>query len=389
MNILFDLIASQPEGNLKYHGGSEYAKAVFRAILSKTQGRLFCLYDSQKNLDEEISSICKINGIPLIDIRIVLNAEDIIERYSIERFYSALPLEKSIQQILPFNPHVRSIITIHGLRSIELTSDINEIRYITGFYKKLKFVYKNLFPGKYTDKLLFRIKALINNYYKPTIITVSNYSGLSLKYFIPEIPQKDIHILYSPITDYSQIITDDSFLVLNNINPGKYFLLLSAGIWQKNSYRILSAFSSLIKSKLSEGYKFVVTGALDSMKKSFPGTSFIYFDYLERQELETLLKNAHALVYPSLNEGFGYPPLEAFKYGTGVIASAIGPVMEVCGNAALYFNPYSLTEMKIRLMQSINDPVFKDNASKRIDQYAKIKYKQMNDLEELAELICN
>ena len=68
MNILFDLLAVQPEGNLKYHGGSEYAKAVFRAVAQKAPGRLFCIYDSGRSLNEDIKAYCLGNNLPLIDI---------------------------------------------------------------------------------------------------------------------------------------------------------------------------------------------------------------------------------------------------------------------------------------------------------------------------------
>ncbi len=237
--------------------------------------------------------------------------------------------------------------------------------------------------------LLLRIRLLIKNYNNPAIITVSEYSKLSLKYFLPEIPENNIHVLYSPISDYLQVSNDDSFFLSNKLESKKYFLLLSASIWQKNSYRALSAFSNLIKEDLVKEYKFVVIGASGPIKKAFHHSSFIYLDYQERTNLEILLKNAHALVYPSLNEGFGYPPLEAFKYGTGVIASAIGPVMEICGNAALYFNPYSVTELKLRLFQSVKDPSFISGSQPRIDQFLLIRQKQMNHLDTLVQLICD
>jgi glycosyltransferase involved in cell wall biosynthesis len=206
---------------------------------------------------------------------------------------------------------------------------------------------------------------------------------------MPEIPEESIHVLYSPINDYLQKSNDDSFLLKNKLESKKYFLLLSAGIWQKNSFRMLSAFHNLIKKDQAKEYKVVIIGASQKIKKEFTQNSFIYLDYLDRSDLEVLLKNAHSLVYPSLNEGFGYPPLEAFKYGTGVIASAIGPVLEVCGNAALYFNPYSLTEIELRLLQSINDPDFITETQPRIDRFLMIRQRQINDLNALANLICN
>jgi glycosyltransferase involved in cell wall biosynthesis len=50
---------------------------------------------------------------------------------------------------------------------------------------------------------------------------------------------------------------------------------------------------------------------------------------------------AEALVLPSFYEGFGYPPLEAMACGCPAVVSAIPPLKEVCGDAALYVDPGS------------------------------------------------
>ena len=59
---------------------------------------------------------------------------------------------------------------------------------------------------------------------------------------------------------------------------------------------------------------------------------------------------SHAFVYPSLNEGFGYPPLHAMSVGVPVIASSATSIPEVCGDAACYFNPTSIDDLSSRLL---------------------------------------
>lgn len=55
--------------------------------------------------------------------------------------------------------------------------------------------------------------------------------------------------------------------------------------------------------------------------------------------LPALLSGARALVYPSLYEGFGLPPLEAMSCGTPVITTRLASLPEVVGDAALYVEP--------------------------------------------------
>jgi glycosyltransferase involved in cell wall biosynthesis len=61
---------------------------------------------------------------------------------------------------------------------------------------------------------------------------------------------------------------------------------------------------------------------------------------VSRDELVSLYRRAAALVFPSLYEGFGLPPLEAMACGCPVAASAAGSLPEVCGDAAVLFDPH-------------------------------------------------
>ena len=72
------------------------------------------------------------------------------------------------------------------------------------------------------------------------------------------------------------------------------------------------------------------------------------------QVLVSLYKNAEALIYPSLNEGFGFPPLEAMKFGCPVVASNNRAIQEAVGNCGFYFDPKDEKSLADSLEKLIN-----------------------------------
>lgn len=66
-----------------------------------------------------------------------------------------------------------------------------------------------------------------------------------------------------------------------------------------------------------------------------------HLGYLDADLLPALYRSARAMVFPSLYEGFGTPPLEAMACGCPVAVSSAGSLPEICGTAALQFDPGS------------------------------------------------
>ncbi len=76
--------------------------------------------------------------------------------------------------------------------------------------------------------------------------------------------------------------------------------------------------------------------------------------------LVALYSNCDAFVFPSFAEGFGWPLIEAQACGAPVIASALNPMIEVCGGAALHANPYNPLEF-VNAFNLLKDKSFRDN----------------------------
>ncbi len=74
---------------------------------------------------------------------------------------------------------------------------------------------------------------------------------------------------------------------------------------------------------------------------------------------DELLAEAYAgaklFVYPSLNEGFGFPPLEAMSVGCPVLASRVSSIPEICQDAPFYFDPIDQGSFNRALLHAVSD----------------------------------
>lgn len=82
----------------------------------------------------------------------------------------------------------------------------------------------------------------------------------------------------------------------------------------------------------------------------------LFTGFITDEQLAWLYSRAKAYVFPSLNEGFGLPGLEAMLYGCPVIAAGNSCLPEVYGDAALYFDPFSIEDMAEVINRVVSDP---------------------------------
>jgi glycosyltransferase involved in cell wall biosynthesis len=132
--------------------------------------------------------------------------------------------------------------------------------------------------------------------------------------------------------------------------PREPFLLYPARSWpHKNHVRLLEAFA-LIRRERPE-LDLVLTGGGHEGRTPPPGVSLR--GHVALEELASLYRRASALVFPSLYEGFGQPPLEAMACACPVAVSRIPPLEEACGDAAVYFDPTDVEDMAAAIVRTL------------------------------------
>ena len=139
-------------------------------------------------------------------------------------------------------------------------------------------------------------------------------------------------------------------VVVSTIEPRKnHLLLLSA--WERLRVERFPNLKLLIVGAPGWHHEGIVAKLRPWLER---GELFILED-VPSAELRVLYKHARATVCPSIGEGFGYAGIEAMRSGGVVVASDLPVHREIYGEAAEYFNPYSVVEFE-RALAVVVDP---------------------------------
>lgn len=178
-----------------------------------------------------------------------------------------------------------------------------------------------------------------------TIVAISEFSRMEAIAARPDIAAKTIAVPLRIAGDAGD--GDASVLATLSLTRGRYFLY-PANFWRhKNHEALLTAFGIAVRSGLPEDVVLVCTGApgarfewLEEAARRFGlGDRARFPGFVSDAQLVALRRNAFAIVFPSLYEGFGLPVAEAMAAGVPVACSDRTALAEVAGGAALTFDP--------------------------------------------------
>ncbi len=224
------------------------------------------------------------------------------------------------------------LVTIHDILHLAMP------QYAQGFKKQM-----------YSKTLFNLIKLKSKN-----ILTPSNFSK-------EELTEK---LNYSPDAIYKvpNAVDEKWFNIKKQNRPyAKPYLLYVGNVKPHKNLNVLIKAFKMIKEKIQHdivivGKKegFILTD--DSIQANLDALNDrVHFTgYVEDDALNQYYAHAEMFVFPSVYEGFGIPPLEAMATKCPVIVSNANPMPEVCGDAALYFDPYNPEDLADKIL-SLND----------------------------------
>jgi glycosyltransferase involved in cell wall biosynthesis len=354
--LIYDLTQTQPEGNIKIHGGGEYGKEMLRFLLGRgIQDRydLVPVVLRNKWIDEDLLGEVTASCPKTLFLERTSEYRDVIRDYDAPRNLFIFPLPDWI--FIGDDLEIRKakvVAVLHGFRFLELVSDRYEYAYCGGRGKRIvrwflkHYALKEFTIAKYTRQY----RKILRSFQSAdvTVVLVSQFSMSSFKLYFGDEARRAKVIF--PIVR--------SFEPRNQIVPPRpYFLTVGAGRWYKNLWRVLDALAHFdMFRKFFPGHKYVITSIDPALakrvRKSFPGL-WEFLDirgYIGADEKMSLYKNAELFIYPSLNEGFGIPPIEAMSFGTPVLVSAISSIPEICAGAAEYMNAYNRADIANKIL---------------------------------------
>jgi glycosyltransferase involved in cell wall biosynthesis len=161
-------------------------------------------------------------------------------------------------------------------------------------------------------------------------------------------------------------------LTRHQLVHGQYLLSVGTLEPRKNLTSTLRAFMQL-PSALRQRFPLLIAGMsgwnTSSLEKQLAplihAGEIRQLGYVPREELAIIMSGALTLIYPSIYEGFGLPPLEAMASGVPVIASNISSLPEVVGDTGFLIDPHDVDALKKSIETMITAPDVRLNLSEK------------------------
>lgn len=195
------------------------------------------------------------------------------------------------------------------------------------------------------------------------VLTVSDFSRRELARFYPVDEAKIVSIPngigaeFRPPLDEADAIADRTALSRYGVSPP--YILAQGNIHpRKNLARLLDAYLHLRRQ--DKHVPPMVWGGLrqwgsGELLVRAQAAEVVLTGFIAQEDLPAFYRQATMLVYPSLYEGFGLPPVEAMACGTPVVTSNTSSLPEVVGQAGLLVDPTDIGAIAAAMARLLND----------------------------------
>jgi glycosyltransferase involved in cell wall biosynthesis len=256
----------------------------------------------------------------------------------------------AVYSFFPILNRTRILVTIH---------DVIADRHPRETFERRKFEY------------FWKLKQRLAIFQATRLLTVSNYSReMICDYF--NLPRSMVDVTTegpsSVFTPASGVPPRTDILESYGVDPRSPFVIHVGGFSpHKNLPRLVSALADLRRTS-NRDVRLVLVGDHENdsfftdvdrvrrqARESGVQDQIVFTGFVPDEHLVHLYRAAEALVFPSLEEGFGLPAIEAMACGIPVIASERGSLPEIAGECGRYFDPTDLNDMRTAIQDVLEN----------------------------------
>jgi glycosyltransferase involved in cell wall biosynthesis len=213
-------------------------------------------------------------------------------------------------------------------------------------------------PEAYTSafvawyRAMFKLQARLAR----RVLTVSEFSKQRLMHHLA-LPEHRIGVVRNGAEQLLNVVQDDTVLTRLGLTHQPYLLAVGSRNPTKNQAALVAAFNA-VRADLPVQLVIVgsCNGAVFTNTATPQGARIHYAADVTDGQLKALYRHAQALVFPSIYEGCGLPPLEAMSLGCPVLAARAAAIPEMCADAALYFDPLRVADITAAIERFITEP---------------------------------
>lgn len=238
-------------------------------------------------------------------------------------------------------PAKKIIVTVHG------AGDITAPTYFV--FSRLAFNFVLKYFQKWINIIIvdseYAKTEVVEHYKFPEFKVRTIYLGGGEVYQ----PIKKEDIQNNVLSKYK--ITQPYILDISRLQPHKNVVtLIKAYIVMRNIHQDISE-----KLVIVGGQAYKNRNEYDIAEKSSFSKDIIFVDFVDLDDLNTIYSGSELFVFPSLNEGFGLPVLEAMASGVPVVTSNVTSMPEIGGNAVITVDPLNIDELSGSMYKVLRD----------------------------------
>lgn len=280
--------------------------------------------------------------------------------------YMVLGPESIAREVAPGHPFIRTSVPIYSAREqliLPWISRFCDCVHIPNFNAPIVNVKKLVITIHDLIYLYFskNLKSPVARWYASAlfpfivkkadaIIAVSEHTKKDLVEMLRVAPEK-ITVIYHGLN--AEFVKPNSWIISSAPPPHRYFLYVGLLKAHKNVGLLLEAFQQIRKRLDGSSLHLYLVGKADVKQPVVQrwlniiqnDSNISLITNIDDQRLKELYWNATALVFPSLHEGFGFPLVEAMAAKLPIIAARSTSTPEVLGEAGIYFDPCSVSEL--------------------------------------------